>query len=548
MSLINGVFATQIAERDLKWKRANSHDMGNKSDRIARCFTHIYQDYRAESMIGVLDDKSLQNDTRSFVVDDQATDTTKKKELDEVKQQIEETEFKLTQLSLLGAKESRQKILEQEVNSCALEKLQRSPQARDIINGKIEFESPALSREDVEAIEAEVQCEKLRLFKKLKELQAEKEVILATYFCHEPRFEFPTSEDSGSPAHVPSVSDIATRSQTSYLGLLFGYFGRTISKSENLSIEEKQRLENEINTLRASLTTLQQIPKVLMCLLCNDSEASFKVTEFFKQIKDTCGENHETHLDFLTLVAGLVVMLTELSELERASQNREAMLTEANKKIDFLGRRIKLMAPLFDVGKAVRLGHLETVKRIRYDGQFIKLRGTPNRQIIDERNAVAHNGNPMADFSLMTFCKLALTELDLLRDMYRMPILVSRTFCESLLNFIPCDNWKETAATHGTMFSCYAETSFTHSKTEEVKFKGLHKELLDLFSKYCKESCPEDAPIDASKPAPTGAVLKNTLKKVEEDPVVKKNLEEMRKIADNFSKLERRRLRANDDF
>ncbi|CAG8948917.1 hypothetical protein HYFRA_00002044 [Hymenoscyphus fraxineus] len=487
----------------------------------------------------------------SFVVDDQATDTTKKNELDEVKQQIEETEFKLTQLSLLAAKDSRQKSLEKEVNSiqaelkCVLERLQPSPQARDFVIGKIEFESPALSREDVEAIEAEVQGEKLRLFKNLKELQAKKEEILATYFCHEPRFTFPTSEDSVSPAHVPSVSDIATRPQNSYLGFLFGYFGRTTSKSENLSIEEKQRLENEINTLRASLATLQQIPKVLMCLLCNGAEADFKVTELFKQIEDTREENHEIHLEFLKLIACLAVMPTELSDLERASQNREAMLTEANKNIDFLERRIKLMGPLFDVGKAVRLGHLETVKRIRYDGQFIKLRGTPNKQIIEERNAVAHNGNPVADFSLMTFCKLAPTELDLLWDMYGSPPPERRIFRESLIESIPCNYWKEVAATYGTMFSCYAETRFTQSKEEEMEFKRLHKELLDLYSKYCKESYPEGEPIDSSNSTPTGAVLKNTLKKFEENPVVKKNLEEMRKIADNFSKLERERLRDN---
>lgn len=276
-----------------------------------------------------------------------------------------------------------------------------------------------------------------------------------------------------------------------------------------------------------------------MDLLSNDTQANFRATEFSEQLEDNYGKEQELHVQFLALAARLAFFSANELKVEKDKHEiTRSRLDIATKNLSNLNIKIQLMGPLFEVGKKIRLGHLEAIKRIRYNGNFVELRGIPDQGVIDERNLTAHGGNPMADFSLISFCSLKSSEKSLIKDMYG---IQGALLQEALLSSIPCKNWTEMLAMRGTMFSCYAETRFTCDKFKEMKFKQLEKQVSEIQTKSRKECSTEDSPASDLDEPPQGAILVATMKKFEEDLDVPKLLEEMRKIADEFHRKEGKR-------
>jgi hypothetical protein len=172
------------------------------------------------------------------------------------------------------------------------------------------------------------------------------------------------------------------------------------------------------------------------------------------------------------------------------------------------------MMPLYLVGMAARQGFLENTKRIWKGNGWVEVRGEADVDLIEARNIAVHQGNFLADLSLVKASSFTKVQLEHFNAVYgltpdRMTPKTSRS--EQMLDII---NMKR------SMVACYSGTNFSRNKIDDKRFDKLYDEL---WAKWDSATFLRDADTAA--------------KKFAEDKEVDEMFKEMKMIMDKFVKM-----------
>ncbi|TEY46375.1 hypothetical protein BOTCAL_0315g00160 [Botryotinia calthae] len=154
--------------------------------------------------------------------------------------------------------------------------------------------------------------------------------------------------------------------------------------------------------------------------------------------------------------------------------------TEMEKENDYLKERMELLEPIVSHSLAVRRGFFETGKMKYVEGKWVHIedRGSPDKEIINQRNIACHYGDVDVDFAhwkLSDWGKHNISYED-----FESYYGISPSEYGSLFNTSEDLSWMYSL--RATMFRCFYHTERTYDQEIDKRFDQMFAECMEIYT------------------------------------------------------------------